>query len=78
MTLTGCVHSGTSASLGPLPADLKTCFDRIVPRPGQPGTELTRQQIWRLVGDFRKSEIAKSQCGKRLIAWYETQAGVLK
>jgi hypothetical protein len=32
----------------------------------------------RLVADLKKSELAKSQCGKRLIAYYETQAGVLK
>jgi hypothetical protein len=78
MTLTACAHSGNNASLGPLPAELKTCFDQIVPAPGKPGTELTKQQMARLVADLKKSELAKSQCGKRLIAYYETQAGVLK
>lgn len=57
--------------LAEIPSDIKTCFDQVVPRP--PKGDLTREDIIRLIGDFKKSEAAKSRCGKRLIAFYEAQ-----
>lgn len=74
--LTGCATSGGKApALPPIPGDIRACFDSIVPKP--PAGELSRQQIFKLVADLKQSELSKSQCGKRLIAWYETQAAVL-
>jgi hypothetical protein len=73
-TLTACETSGGKVTLAPIPGDIKACFDKHVRMP--PAGALTRQQVFRLVADFKKSEAAKSACGKRLIHWYETQATV--
>lgn len=72
LTLTGCVHSGAEITLAPVPAELKGCFSGTVPMP-TPGA-LSRRQVVQLIADLKRSELQKSQCGRRLIAWYETQA----
>jgi len=68
LTLSGCATSGPN--LPPLPSDLPTCFDRLVPAP-KPGT-LTQEQILKLIGELKASELEKSLCGKRFLAWYGT------
>lgn len=72
ISLTGCVHSGSNASLATIPGDIQVCFDKTVPKP--PPGELKQSDMVRLVADLKRSEQAKTLCGKRLIAWYENQA----
>ena len=75
LTLGGCVTSGSNGtSLAPIPGDIVTCFDSIVPAPKK--QELTKKDIVRLIGDLKKSEMSKSQCGKRLIGYYDAQREV--
>jgi hypothetical protein len=77
MTLGGCVTSGSSGTaLAPIPGDIVTCFDSIVPAPKQ--ATLTKRDIVRLIGDLKKSEQSKSQCGKRLIGYYDAQREVFE
>ncbi len=75
LTLTACAHSGSkpveTPRLAEIPGDLRACFDRLVPPPA--GGDLTKQQIFEKIAELRKSDKAKSQCGKRLIAFYEGQ-----
>lgn len=74
LTLTSCVDSGRQITLAPVPGDLRVCFGRFVPAP-KPGA-LSKREVAALIAELKKSELTKSRCGKRLIAWYETQAGV--
>lgn len=71
-TLTACASSGGKPSLPPAPADIQVCFDRFVPRPK--AGPLSKRAVARLIAELKKSELEKSQCGKRLLAWYEAQA----
>jgi len=74
--LTGCATSGGKApTLPPIPGDIRACFDSVVGKPT--AGELSRQQVFKLIADLKQSELNKSLCGKRLIAWYEMQAAVL-
>lgn len=73
-TLTACDDSGNNFTLAPVPAELKTCFSNGVPVP-KPGA-MTRAQVADLIAQLKQSELQKSQCGRRLIAWYEAQAKV--
>jgi len=50
-----------------VPADLVQCFNRFVPAPA--GT-LTKQQVFKLIASLKRSELEKSQCGKRLVRWH--------
>lgn len=36
---------------------------------------MTQEQTFTLIAALKRSEKAKSQCGKRLIAWYEDLKG---
>lgn len=79
MTLTGCATSGGmspgSVSIAPAPDELRTCFNRYVPRPA--AGPMTRQQIVALIAALKHSEGEKSACGRRLLTWYDTQAQML-
>lgn len=44
------------------------CFNKLTPIPT---SDLTREKVILLVAELRKSEKAKSQCGKDLLDWYE-------
>jgi hypothetical protein len=57
----------------PVPTDIVKCFDELVPPPKR-GT-MTQEQTFTLIAALKRSEKAKSQCGKRLIAWYEDLKG---
>lgn len=71
--LTACENSGDGRiTLAHLPGDIRLCFDKLVPAP--PAGALSRQQIVQLISDLKRSELAKSQCGKRLIGFYDAQA----
>ena len=75
LILSGCVGSGVkleSIPLSAIPSDIVACFNKLVPRPG-PGP-MTKARIVGLIADLKKSEEAKSVCGKRLIAFYYAHA----
>jgi hypothetical protein len=75
--LSGCANSGVS--LGEpvpqqaVPADLRTCFDRLVPAPQQ--QTMTARELIGLVAALKRSELEKSQCGKRLLKFYDQNEG---
>jgi hypothetical protein len=52
-----------------LPADLQVCFDKKVPAPER-GTK-SKAQLIQLIAALKRSDDAKSDCGRRLIAFYE-------
>lgn len=73
MTLSGCASFGSKAiepSYPTLPVDLQTCFDTTVPAP-KPGP-MTKRKVIMLIAELKKSEAEKTECGKRLIAFYES------
>lgn len=77
LILAGCVSSGNVGDLlnrpmPPIPAELRNCFDHTVPAP--PDGPMNKRQIAQLVASLKKSELTKTQCGQRLIAWYECLA----
>lgn len=82
LTLTGCAGFGASkvptpeqTTLAPIPADMRVCFDTAVPKP--PAGNLTRAQAFAIIAALKRSELMKSQCGKRLVQFYEAQQGPL-
>ena len=80
LTLTGCAGSGSKEplpqpTLAPVPVDMRQCFSSLVPKP--PAGEMTKQQAFALIAALKRSELMKSQCGKRLIEFYEGQMGPL-
>ena len=82
MTLTGCVNSGTPVTgsiritLPAPPGDLQGCFARLVPVPA--GSTMSRAEVVRLIADLKRSEAAKSMCGRRLLAWYASESAGLR
>lgn len=73
--LTGCetsLQNNPRISLAAVPGDIRACFTRMTGAP-MPGT-MTQRQIVQLVTDLRRSERAKTQCGRRLLNIYDTQA----
>jgi hypothetical protein len=76
LLLTGCAASGARLAEQPppqaIPADLRTCFDKLVPVPQQ--ASMTVADVLELVGKLKRSELEKSQCGKRLIKFYDANA----
>ena len=73
MVLTGGADTpGARAALhdvAGVPADIVPCFDEVTTFPVT--ESLSRREAVKLIVDLRKSEIKKTQCGQRLIAWYE-------
>ena len=78
MTLTNCASSGQAPSKGTkirlsdIPPDIRACIQKEVPAPL--AGEMSRERAAQLMAAFRKSDYAKSQCGKRLMGWYDAQA----
>lgn len=56
-------------TLPPIPADLKVCFDSIVPAPKG---ALNKSEVIELIASLKLSEADKTACGKRLIVFYES------
>lgn len=56
-----------------IPSDLQVCFTEVTQFPA--GTNLTSEQAVRLIIELRQSELDKTLCGRRLIAWYESLKG---
>lgn len=52
-----------------IPSDIKVCIFQTVP---DPGSIQTKGQIVKVISDLKKSEKAKTYCGKRLIDFYES------
>ncbi len=72
LTLSGCATFGNKlpAPVYPeLPADLRLCFDKEVPQPKE--GPLTKKQVITLIASLKASEVEKTACGKRLIAFYD-------
>lgn len=73
--LTACDPSSNSVTLAKVPADIRLCFDQLVPKPTQ--AQLLRTKgVAKLIAELRESEERLSRCGKRLLGWYDTQASV--
>lgn len=62
-------HPALGVALPHAPAYYEACFKKLTDIPT--GT-LTRSKVVVLVAELRKSELAKSRCGKDLLAWYGT------
>lgn len=78
--LAGCTAAQPArvqVGLPPIPADIRACADRHVPRPAG-SAPLTERQLYRLITDLKASEAAKSGCLARLIALYEAQAEIVR
>ena len=60
-----------ASSVDPVPADIVACFNQVTQFPTN--HTLNSAQMVDLVVDLRESEIEKTLCGKRLIAWAEGQ-----
>ncbi|MEY9719278.1 hypothetical protein ABIA22_001768 [Sinorhizobium fredii] len=70
LTLSGCVTSGLiKPSYPELPADLRVCFDNTVPAPVK--GPMTKGRAIFLIGALKRSETKLSDCGTRLVAFYD-------
>lgn len=75
-TLSACGPSGnspvtTKTVMAGIPGDLRTCFRKMVPTPK--AGEMTKAEAFELIAALKKSEFAKTQCGQRLIRFYDEQ-----
>lgn len=79
LSLANCAGSGAfdkidtgapkiARSMPAIPTDIKICIIRTVP---EPQNIKTKEHIVKAITDLKKSEAAKTQCGKRLINFYE-------
>ena len=75
LMLSGCASSSVTrpidVSLAEIPADIRVCFDRQYKLP--PGTSYSKKQVLQIIAGLRRQDIMKSDCGRRLIAFYEAQ-----
>jgi hypothetical protein len=71
LTLTGCATSGRYAAptYPNLPADLRICFNTTVAPPS--AGPMPKKRVMLLIAAFKASESEKTDCGKRLIAFYD-------
>ena len=46
----------------------------LTPTPGKPLEKIGRREIVKLARTLQGSEVHKSECGMRLVAWVETNA----
>lgn len=68
MILSACKDSGTIL-LPDLPrpsTEVVLCLQKTVSLP-QDVTKLSKVQVIKLIGDFRKNDVAKTQCGERVV-----------
>jgi hypothetical protein len=85
LLLAACAHLGGApvaskdhrVDLPPVPADLKTCFVGVTTLP--PEAQWDAVTTTKVIIDLRKSEAEKTDCGRRLIRFYEDlRAGMAK
>lgn len=72
LTLSGCATSGNrivAPTYPELPADLRVCFSTTVAPPS--AGVMTKKRVMNLIASLKKSESEKTDCGKRLIAFYD-------
>ncbi len=62
------------AGLPPLPLELRQCFKQVYQMPGKKGTPFTNEQVVSIIGGLRGSEAEKTDCGRRLISFYDNVA----
>jgi hypothetical protein len=72
--LSACVTSSQPTSVNlvaapSIPADVKACFDKLVPAPKQ--ATMTQKQVLILIAKLRKSELEKANCGHRVISMWQ-------
>lgn len=74
--LIGCDESGRiDIALAPIPGDIRACINAgLVPVPKK--GSMSKQEVVNLIAAMRKSEVAHTRCGSRLLRWYDTQAAV--
>ena len=73
LILTGCGTFGNKLPVYPeLPADLKVCFHETVPAPN--AGPMTKGRVMQLIAALKKSEAEKTECGRRLLAFYGSLA----
>jgi hypothetical protein len=73
LTLSGCATSGNrivAPTYPELPADLRVCFSTQVAPPA--AGVMTKKRVIFLIAALKKSETEKTDCGKRLIAFYDS------
>ena len=73
LTLSACATSGSrivAPSYPQLPADLRVCFSTQVAPPS--AGVMTKKRVMSLIAALKKSESEKTDCGKRLIAFYDS------
>lgn len=70
-TLAACNDSSSVrfVQLPGVPADVKECFERLVPAPKS--KTMTSQQVFVLISELRRSELEKAQCGSRVVSMWE-------
>ena len=78
LMLTNCATFGQNrvqpnplATLDPIPSDIQVCFDKVVPRPKK--GPMTKSETIKHIGTLLESDLMKSECGHRLIAFYNNQ-----
>lgn len=72
LTLSACATSGSrivAPTYPELPADLRVCFETQVAPPSS--GVMTKKRVMNLIASLKKSENEKTDCGKRLIAFYD-------
>lgn len=75
MTLASCASSGTrliEPTYPEIPSDIRACFNETVPAP--PEGDLTRADVIHLIAALKQSEAEKTECGLRIIAFYDSLA----
>jgi hypothetical protein len=75
MMLSSCDPSGNKVLLPDIPKDIEDCINKIIEVPMEGGA-LTKAQVFDLIAKLRTNDVAKTQCGQRLIKIYkEKQKG---
>jgi hypothetical protein len=77
-SLTACATSpkyvAAATGLPAVPAELRVCFDEVFKFPGKRGTGFSNEQAVAIIGGLRGSELEKTDCGRRLLAFYDDVA----
>lgn len=75
LLLTAGIGDGCEKQIAPpgvnlpyAPQHYVDCFNKLTPIPIK---TLDKQMVVKLIADLRRSELAQSQCGKDLLAWYD-------
>ena len=77
MLLSACVTSSgeltltkKNSDLPEIPADVVLCFQNLTEFP-ENKTSLSKADLVELIIELRGSEVEKTLCGQRMIAWYQ-------